>query len=73
MSEPERAKGSSRLSPKAIAAIVLVVVAVVFVVQNTKKTRVRFLLPEVEAPLWIALLAAVAVGVVAGWLIARRD
>ena len=76
MAEPtERpvGEGRGRMSPKAIAALVLVVVVVVFALQNTGETKVRFLVPEVTAPLWIALAASALVGVVAGWLIARRD
>lgn len=65
--------GRTQLSPKLIVAIVLGIVALVFVVQNTGETKIRFLLPEVKAPLWIALLAAAALGAIAGWLIGRRD
>jgi len=72
MPEPARREGSP-LSPKAIAAMVLVAVVVIFIFENTKKTKIRFLIPEVTAPLWTALLGAAALGVIAGWLLARRD
>ena len=47
---------------------------VVFVFENTQRTRIRFLIPRVTAPLWVALFASTLVGVVAGLLLGRsRD
>ena len=47
--------------------------AAIFVFENTEKTEIRFIIPEVTTPLWVALLVALAAGFVAGWLVGRRD
>jgi len=65
-------KGERRLSPDTIAAIALVVLGVIFVAENTRRTKIRFIIPEVRVQVWVALLAALAVGVVLGWLLERR-
>ena len=65
-------EGERRLSLDTIAAIVLVVLGAVFVFENTKRIKIRFIIPEVEVQVWVALVAALAVGVVLGWLLERR-
>jgi uncharacterized integral membrane protein len=54
------------------AAAVLVAILIVFIVENTRRTRIRFIVPIVTVPVWIALFAATVIGVVAGALIARH-
>ena len=57
-----------------MAAGVLLVLAVVFVFENTEETEIRFVLPKVRTPLWVALAVTMIVGVVVGFLLARsRD
>ncbi len=51
--------------------ILLLVLAVVFVLENRRSTTIRFLIPQVTAPLWVALFASLMVGVVAGGLLVR--
>jgi ribose/xylose/arabinose/galactoside ABC-type transport system permease subunit len=65
-------EGERRLSLDTIAAIALVVLGVIFVVENTRRTKIRFIIPEVRVQVWVALVAALAVGVVLGWLLERR-
>ena len=65
-------EGERRLSLDTIAAIALVVLGVIFVFENTRRTKIRFIIPEVRVQVWVALLAALAVGVVLGWLLERR-
>ena len=60
------------LSGRQIVGIVLVVVAVIFILQNRRRTTVRFLIPEVMAPLWVALFVSVLGGIVAGARLAHR-
>jgi uncharacterized integral membrane protein len=55
-----------------VAAAVLVAILIVFIVENTRRTRIRFIVPIVTVPVWIALFAATVIGVVAGALIARH-
>jgi uncharacterized integral membrane protein len=63
-------------------AILLVVVAVlllVFVLQNTNEADVNFLFWDAAVPLWVVIGIAAALGFVGGWLVAwmrgrrRRD
>ncbi len=51
------------------AGLVLVVLAVIFVLENRRSTTIRFLIPEVTAPLWVALIASLVLGLVAGGLL----
>ena len=58
-------------SPRQTVGLVLLVLAVIFILENRRSTTIRFLIPNVTAPLWVALLGSVLVGVVAGALLAR--
>ncbi len=51
---------------------VLVVLLLVFIFENTTRTDVRFIIPVVTAPLWVALLGAALIGALAGALLARQ-
>jgi uncharacterized integral membrane protein len=53
-------------------ALVLVVLAVVFVLQNRKDVRMEVLFTSIISPLWVTLLGSVAVGIVIGVLASRR-
>lgn len=53
-----------------VAAVVLV--ALIFVAQNTRKTTVNVLFWNISSPLWVWLLALLAIGAVAGAFGARR-
>ena len=63
---------SSWASPRVIAAGVLALLVLIFVIENTRKVQIRFLIPEVKSPVWVALLITFAVGVLAGMLFAHR-
>ena len=63
--------GSSGVSPKLIVGAVLLIVLLVFIFENTTRTKIRFIVPEVRAPLSVALLVAMVVGGIAGMLISR--
>lgn len=67
-----RRGGIGRLSYRAIAGIVLVVLIVVFVALNRDETEVSFIVFDAETSLWVALAIAAAGGFVAGFLIGRR-
>lgn len=68
----EARRRRSPLSAGQIGGLLLLVVAATFIVQNRRRTTIRFLIPEVTAPLWLALLVGVLIGVVAGALLAYR-
>ena len=67
MSEPGPAPGR-RVSASLVAGVALAVLLVVFIFENTARTRIRFIVPEAEAPLWVALFIAVLLGAVIGAL-----
>ncbi|MFE7118924.1 DUF1049 domain-containing protein [Streptomyces sp. NPDC057654] len=54
-------------TPGRLVLLVIAVLALVFVFENTRQVKIRLLLPEVTVPLWIAL----AVMLVIGWLVGR--
>ncbi|MGI8777117.1 MAG: hypothetical protein ACR2LJ_06945, partial [Acidimicrobiales bacterium] len=71
-SEPMNEQSQSRVSPRLVLGAVLVVLLVVFTFENRAKTKIRFIIPEVTAPLWVALLGAALIGAVAGALLSRH-
>ncbi|MFC7221473.1 hypothetical protein ACFQLX_25390 [Streptomyces polyrhachis] len=64
-------KGSG-LTPARGIAIVLGILAVVFIFENTTSTRIRVIIPVVNTPLWLALLAVGLIGVIVGWSMRSR-
>lgn len=54
-------------------ALVLLVLAVVFVLQNRRDTRIEALFVSIISPLWVTLLGSVAVGILIGVLGSRRS
>ena len=67
----ERREGPS---PKLIVAGIIVVVILLFVLQNGERTRISFLFLDGQYPLWTLLVVVAVLGFVAGWLVsaARR-
>jgi lipopolysaccharide assembly protein A len=61
-----------RLATRHWLAIVLVVLAVIFVVQNTVRHEIHFLWVSVEAATWLVLIVVFLAGVVTGLLLRRR-
>jgi uncharacterized integral membrane protein len=54
-----------------IAAIVLIVIAIVFVAQNTAEATMSFLWFDFTAPVWLGFLVDVVIGVAIGFLLGR--
>lgn len=65
-------QSQSRVSPRLVVGAVLVVLLIVFTFENQAQTDVRFIIPVVSAPLWVALLGSAVIGAVAGALLARH-
>lgn len=61
------------LGTKQVTAIVLAVLALVFILQNLTYVRVEFFFVHSAAPLWLVLLITLALGYVIGWISKRRD
>lgn len=69
MAKPE---SDRRIPPRLVVGLVLAVLILVFIAENNRRTKMRFLLPEVTAPLWTALFVAALLGGVAGALLTRH-
>lgn len=67
-----RQKPARRISPRHVVAAVLLVLVVIFVLENRKKVKVRLIVPEVDQPLWITLLIAAVLGALIAALLRRR-
>ncbi|SEG14367.1 Protein of unknown function [Actinacidiphila yanglinensis] len=50
------------MTPRRIVALVLTVLALVFIFENTHDVRIRVIVPEVTMPLWFALLITFVAG-----------
>jgi uncharacterized integral membrane protein len=74
MSEVQQTRRS--VSPKMVVAIIVGVLALVFVFQNTGSKHVDFLFWSLSMPAWIWLLVVFVAGLVVGsmfpWLRRRR-
>lgn len=53
-----------------VAALVIVVLAAIFALQNAQPTRVALFFWQFEGPLVLVLLVTFAAGILAGWLAA---
>jgi uncharacterized integral membrane protein len=69
MAKPD---SETRIPLRLVVGLVLALLILVFIAENNRRTKIRFLLPEVTAPLWTALFAAALLGATAGALIARH-
>nr|WP_093736450.1 MULTISPECIES: lipopolysaccharide assembly protein LapA domain-containing protein [unclassified Streptomyces] len=54
------------MTPARIATLVLIALAAIFIFENTRKVRIRLIIPEVTMRLWAALLIAFVVGLLIG-------
>lgn len=71
MSGTSTGTGGGRQGWRLWAAIALVIVAAIFILQNSKEVTVDFLFAEITAPLIFALLLAAVLGLLIGLLIGR--
>lgn len=60
------------MTPARVAVLVLAVLALIFIFENTGKIRIRLLVPVVTMPLWGALLTTFVIGLIVG-AFARRS
>jgi uncharacterized integral membrane protein len=66
------ARRARRLAARHWLAIILIVLAAIFVVQNTVRHEIHLLWVTVEAATWLVLIAIFLAGVVTGVLLGRR-
>ncbi|MGI9585026.1 MAG: lipopolysaccharide assembly protein LapA domain-containing protein [Acidimicrobiia bacterium] len=50
---------------------VIVIAAAIFVAQNSEPIPVQFLMVEGSVPLWLLIVAAMALGAALGWVVSR--
>jgi uncharacterized integral membrane protein len=60
------------MTPARTTVLVLAVLALVFIFENTRSTEIRLLVPLVTMPLWVALLATGVIGALFGAYFMRR-
>lgn len=65
-------KRRMQLGPRHLVAIVAALVVIVFIVQNRDTVTMYFITAVITAPLWIGFLVVAALGMLAGYLMARR-
>lgn len=74
MVDEHRPASGRRFSPKAIVVAILVVLLLVFVLQNTDDTGIHFLFWNVTTGTWLALVVTFVLGLLLGLLLPRlRD
>jgi uncharacterized integral membrane protein len=56
----------SRLSPRIVIGAIVAILALVFIFQNTSRTRVHLLFWKVDRPAWLWLLIVFAAGFIVG-------
>lgn len=60
------------LARRALGFLVITIIALIFIFQNTTETAIQLLVPVVTMPLWGALLIAWVLGLLASLLTIRR-
>ncbi|KAB1149837.1 LapA family protein [Streptomyces luteolifulvus] len=60
------------LTPARVGVLLLAVLTLIFIFENTDSTEIRLLIPLVTMPLWVALLATAAIGALCGAFFMRR-
>ena len=73
MSAQDSGTPSSRsLSPRQITALVISVITIVLILQNSQRVEVTLLMFSIRMPMWAATLVTLLIGVIVGWLLAGR-
>ena len=65
------AEANSERHWRGYLALAIGLLALVFVLQNTDDTSVKFLFAETELPLFFALVISIVLGAAIGWLAPR--
>jgi uncharacterized integral membrane protein len=65
-------KSTEFFTPGRIALLVVAALTLIFIFENTRRTEIRLLIPEVTMPLWLALFGTGVIGVLCGMYLRRR-
>jgi uncharacterized integral membrane protein len=63
---------SGAVTPARAIVLLLAVLALIFIFENTRETKIRLLVPDVTMPLWTALLATGLIGSLCGAYFMKR-
>ena len=65
------AQGDQGRSVRFYVVLVLAILALIFVIQNTEETNVKFIFAEANMPLFFTLIISILLGALIGWLTPR--
>lgn len=68
--EPDRG-WLSKIKPKHVAVAIVVILLAIFMIENLRKVPIRFIGPQVHAPLILALLVSAVLGALVVLLVQR--
>jgi uncharacterized integral membrane protein len=73
--KPSRSNASRQLGWRTYAAIVVAIIVLLFVLLNSQKVEVDFVLATTDTPLFFVIVVSVGLGWLIGWLLphVRRD
>lgn len=60
------------MTPTRISVLLLAVIGLIFIFENTRATEIRLLVPELTMPLWMALLGTGVIGALCGAYFMKR-
>jgi len=63
---------SAKITPRQIAALVIIAVTVIFIVQNRDSVQIHLFALTLTSPLWLLLVVMVGLGGLIGFLLGRR-
>jgi len=69
---PGPAKKKRPVSVGQLLGGLLFVLVIIFIIENSRKVKIRLIIPEVTAPLYIAILIAAVLGALITWLLRYR-
>ena len=69
---PAPARKKRPVSVGQILGGLLFVLVIIFIIENSRKVKIRLIIPEVTAPLYIAILIAAVLGALITWLLRYR-
>ncbi|PVZ14794.1 DUF1049 domain-containing protein [Actinomycetospora cinnamomea] len=64
--------GRGKVNPRWVVGGVLLVLAVIFILENRDPVGIRLIIPLVVMPQWAALTLTLVIGFVLGLLVSRR-
>jgi uncharacterized integral membrane protein len=60
-------KGDTQLNWRVIVGLVVLVLSIIFILQNTEEVNIDFLFFDFKVGMWFGLLLAFVLGAIVGW------